>query len=877
MRHKKAPLLGLLLCLLLWGLPAEAQRPKTASKPAAKTESKASPDLAKYKDEIEKLIKYLEGTLNILGGNDYTVAEKNIIINETYLKLFRDGKVQIEDDLDPSREMVSNKDVQAYLKDIDIFFQEAAFTYALEGIEQGVTEEGEAYFTANTSRFIDARAVKDNKIVKERRERFIEFNLDRDTEELKIVSIYTTKLSRKDDMLIWWNGLTRPWKQLFGGRTILKDGILLGDVAQIQDTVMTLYTGERKPLDGSFFSQVERIMNMERLEVHDDSIRQLSPLTKLKELKYLNISDTEVEDLTPLRNLNKLEELLIEHTPVKDISPLRYCNNLKRLDMGHTGVSSLETVGNFLLLTHLSAHNTPVDDLTPLQGLEQLNSLKVGNSQVSDLTPLEDISTLQVLWLGHCPISTLAPLGKLSELRELDVAYTNIADIAPVSGMHKLRLLYIDSTSVSDLSPLYSIKGLEMVYCDNTKVTAAAALKLMQQLPNCLVIYGSEQLKGWWEALSPEWKRVFRGYVPVANPLSPSKEELQKIVNLKQLDISGNKSLKNLEPLKRLITLRSLMANDTDIEQLEPLKNSIFLEGLSLKGSKVTQLTALSELKALKELQLGETTVGDLYPLAALTQMERLGISGTSVKNLDALNNMNQLQQLDARNILVSADSIMLFGRDRDALIIFRGETLAGWWNGLSSHWKDILRKATGIKSENPNELELHRMAAITELNLRGDREVMTLSPASALFRLKHLNIGDTRISDISPLGVLKGLVSLDASNTPVRDFRPIAGMQTLKALDLSSTLVEKQDFLKGLHGLQSLKMSGNEKIRNLDEVAGMPELEVLEIFNTDVKSIKPLEGLKKLRSLRCYKTRIPVKKIQELRKLMPNCEIDYY
>ncbi len=48
-------------------------------------------------------------------------ADKDVLVTQSYTKIFRDPKVQVEDDLDEGRKTITNKDVQAYLKDVDFF------------------------------------------------------------------------------------------------------------------------------------------------------------------------------------------------------------------------------------------------------------------------------------------------------------------------------------------------------------------------------------------------------------------------------------------------------------------------------------------------------------------------------------------------------------------------------------------------------------------------------------------------------------------------------------------------------------------------------------------------------------------------------------
>ena len=84
--------------------------------------------------QIHQMVNYLQETLNFIGDPRVSAQEKDIIFKESYNKIFRDENVQVEDDLDENRGTSINKDVQAYLKDIDFFFDNVEFTFDIQNI-----------------------------------------------------------------------------------------------------------------------------------------------------------------------------------------------------------------------------------------------------------------------------------------------------------------------------------------------------------------------------------------------------------------------------------------------------------------------------------------------------------------------------------------------------------------------------------------------------------------------------------------------------------------------------------------------------------------------------------------------------------------------
>jgi hypothetical protein len=153
-------------------------------------------EVAKYENEINSMISYLEETMNFLGDSTTSALEKEIVFTESWSKIFIDDKVQIEDDLDVNRNTPINKDVQAYLKDIDFFFKWANFKLDLQSIANSTRDDGTVFFKATLTRHLTAKTITDEAI-DNMKNRFVEINLDRQNNSLKIASIYTTKSMRR--------------------------------------------------------------------------------------------------------------------------------------------------------------------------------------------------------------------------------------------------------------------------------------------------------------------------------------------------------------------------------------------------------------------------------------------------------------------------------------------------------------------------------------------------------------------------------------------------------------------------------------------------------------------------------------------------------
>src|SRR5690606_31322766 len=84
-------------------------------------------EIGELTQKVEDQIRFLEFYLNTVGGEEASARDKDVIIRESYKKIFRDGQVQVEDDLLLDRQVITNKDVTSYLKDVEFFFKDAEF------------------------------------------------------------------------------------------------------------------------------------------------------------------------------------------------------------------------------------------------------------------------------------------------------------------------------------------------------------------------------------------------------------------------------------------------------------------------------------------------------------------------------------------------------------------------------------------------------------------------------------------------------------------------------------------------------------------------------------------------------------------------------
>jgi len=896
--NKTYKLLLILIGLALLSGPVAGQDQDTAKIAADRIEN--------YKEQVKRLLSFFEFSLNTLGDPETPTREKEIIINDSFLKAFRDEEVMIEDDLDENREMVTHKSVQAYLKDVDFFFKEVEFDIKTQEILPQFNDRGELYFKVIATRNLKGVTVEGDSVLNDRL-RYFELNLDESDEILKIVSIYTTRLNEREELVNWWGNLPMAWKRILGDDTYIVDSISLSQVESLEDSVFvvmrdTLITIEidtflvfgvdslriketdtlsKKVYDsipintGLVFNILQKIVDTRSLDLSGNlNINSLKPLRKLTSLESLDISNTLVDNLFPIRNLIRLELLAASGTAITDIEPLVYSTRLRNLDISHTRVRSVSAVSNMRDLESLDISNTPVDSLYPVSSLSKMRDLRFENSEIRDLTALSGLSELELLNCSGTMVTSLRPVEFLVRIERLYIERTGIKDLSPLENIDNLRILYADGSEINSLKGLEDLPALRYIYCDGAPIKAAEAQRFMLANKDVLVVYESETLSKWWQDLEPGWKKVFRSYISLDTV--PTKEQLHEITLLKSIDISGNDEIGDITPLSKLSTLVGLSMNDTEISSLKPLQDLIDLETISANNTPVRELSPLSDLLNLRQLSLKNTLVTSLEELEGLTNLRRVNIENTGVENLHPLATNQSLQKVFCDGTSVVQENVtglrtILPG----CLVIYQTPELKAWWGSLNNTWKNVFIDKAGVE-HNPGREQLQQIADLETVSINNMTEIDYLDPLKKLIYLSELSFSGCQVADISTLTENKDLTKLDLSNNPIVDITPLSSLEDLTELNLSNTPVDELDPITGLIRLQYLKFSGTE-VKKLDPLSGLRLLKVIECYNTRVRKLDPILELPNLELLKCYNTKISERRIEEFKSLNPDCEVIYY
>ncbi|MCQ2318272.1 MAG: leucine-rich repeat domain-containing protein [Bacteroidales bacterium] len=825
---------------------------------AQKKNSHANNNVNEYKDQIKMMVKYLEDTFSFIGDPENTTQEKDIIFRESYLKIFKDDKVQIEDDLDEHRRTAINKDIQAYLKDIDFFFKDITFSLNVENIEVKTNENNETYFFVTTMRTMNGHNISGD-TVNDRRKRFMEINLDHFKKELKIASIYTTKPNENEELRNWWNKMPLAWKQYLGENNFLFDTIEMKNLSHIyKDSIVISTYADDMLIEHTIaadmnvvYSKLSSLSKTTEVDVsYNTEIHSLDPLQEMSEITNLDCSNTDIFDVSPIRNLNKIKNLNISNTEIDDISSLKYNSEMLVLRADNIPIKDIETVECFTMLTNLSIAGVQTADIKPLNYCTQLTHLDISGTQVMTLDSVYLAPTMHNLNLSGTGISDLTPIAHLENLQGINMDYTQVTDLSPLSNMHKLNEIQCSNTKVADIMPLKDLPQLIRIYCDNTNIDSKKASEFSKANNKVMVIFETETLRKWWDDLPVYWKTALTKQTSI--DINPTPEELHSLIQIKSLEVDA--AIQDATPINRLTSLEKLVLSNTKIIDIEPLRGLLNIKHLEMKNTKIQSLQPLDDLTNLQELNIENTLISDLSPLQ----------------------NMSNLSMIYAENSKITPETVYnLKVAQPQVTVIYQTERLRSWWNTLDNSWRDILKEYVSVDA-NPTAEQLQRLADITEIEVRSNTMVSSLEPVSRLHFIKKLVVKDNQLTDLSPLANMRLLEVLDVSGNAIDDITVLGGITTVTSLSIENTIVTDISVVENMPKLKVLNIA-NTSVKNIKALTNCKKLEELNIANTPVKTLSPIMNTTTLKHIKAFNSKVKKKDIESLRKQYPEINIVYY
>lgn len=396
---------------------------------------------------------------------------------------------------------------------------------------------------------------------------------------------------------------------------------------------------------------IDRLENLDFLELSRVQAPSLAPLFSLKKLTSLSIENSDIYDLEPFNNIINLEELSLVNCAIEDLSPIKNAKNLKQVFLNGNNIKKIpNAIKNLVYSDLLFLDNNPFENLNDKVYFCQ-NSTILNKSDYNSLIQSDFTKYVTVLRLGN-NITDFEKIDKFENLFSLHLEATethsieNFENLIHLKNIECLELKNIN-LSIDDLNIISKMKSLKSIKLENSGIKQLVFLE-----PLCNL-----------EKLSLKSNNI------------EDITSLSQLKKLTKLDISNNpvNSFSKLSPINNLNMLIARNANLSSMDILNKLPNIVYLD---LGNNHITNLHSInsSEISPyLHHIKLDSNPLSSVDGFEVLTNLSELDLSYTSISDLNfksemAINTIsfkgNQLNNIDSKmlpflhSIILSESSI---------------------------------------------------------------------------------------------------------------------------------------------------------------------------------------------------------------------------
>jgi internalin A len=191
-----------------------------------------------------------------------------------------------------------------------------------------------------------------------------------------------------------------------------------------------------------------------------NGISSLTGIQYMIALNLLNISNNLITDISPLTSLHWLDDLELHSNQITDISPLSGTPSVQYLMLSDNQITDISSLSELTLLRTLYLDNNQISNISALAEDTLLSELLLDNNNISDISPLANLALLEYLTLGNNQITDISALSGLFLIESLYLNNNQINNISPLSNLVLLRNLQLDSNQVSNIQPLVNNPGI---------------------------------------------------------------------------------------------------------------------------------------------------------------------------------------------------------------------------------------------------------------------------------------------------------------------------------------------------------------------------------------------------------------------------------
>ncbi|MFX1364454.1 MAG: leucine-rich repeat domain-containing protein [Promethearchaeota archaeon] len=210
-----------------------------------------------------------------------------------------------------------------------------------------------------------------------------------------------------------------------------------------------------------FFNRKVTTLRISQKKIHN--IEEIIELEKLKNLEVLDLSYNQISDMRGLENLYNLKALNLQNNLIKKVSGLNTLLNLQILNLNNNMIIEIEGLDKLINLRLLKLQNNVIHEITGLDNLPILNELYLSENSIVAIDGLDYLTNLEILDLSKNSISKIEGLEKLLSLKKLDLSYNKLSQIEGLETLKNLQFLNFTANKIIEISGLSHLSNLSQL------------------------------------------------------------------------------------------------------------------------------------------------------------------------------------------------------------------------------------------------------------------------------------------------------------------------------------------------------------------------------------------------------------------------------
>ena len=221
------------------------------------------------------------------------------------------------------------------------------------------------------------------------------------------------------------------------------------------------------------------IGTLTHLDLSNNSISSIAPLTGLSSLQKLDLHHNNIADIGNLSALTNLTELNISQNALKTLAPLSVLKTLVKLDASANQITDLGNITQLTALSTLVLSENDLTNLVQLAGHATVVTLNVSGNMLTDISPLATLPALKYLDFSYNQVSEIPMFKKDCALVSITGIRNNLTDLKNLAGLKNLNIVNVEyNEQIISVDPLAECPMLLQVYIYGTSVTDVEKLKI---------------------------------------------------------------------------------------------------------------------------------------------------------------------------------------------------------------------------------------------------------------------------------------------------------------------------------------------------------------------------------------------------------------